>query len=43
MGCWARLRSALFATLLAVHLIRVNWVKLAGGVYLLYLTYSHFW
>lgn len=31
------------ATLLAVYLIRVAWVKLAGGVYLLYLTYSHFW
>ena len=31
------------ATLLAVYLIRVIWVKLAGGAYLLYLTYSHFW
>jgi YkoY family integral membrane protein len=31
------------ATLLAVYLIRVTWVKLAGGLYLLYLTYSHFW
>ena len=31
------------ATLLAVYLIRVVWVKLAGGLYLLYLTYSHFW
>jgi YkoY family integral membrane protein len=30
------------ATLLAVYLIRVVWVKLAGGLYLLYLTYSHF-
>jgi YkoY family integral membrane protein len=30
------------ATLLAVYLIRLAWVKLAGGVYLLYLTYSHF-
>jgi YkoY family integral membrane protein len=30
------------ATLLAVYLIRVVWVKLAGGIYLLYLTYSHF-
>ena len=30
------------ATLLAVYLIRVAWVKLAGGIYLLYLTYSHF-
>jgi len=30
------------ATLLAVYLIRVIWVKLAGGAYLLYLTYAHF-
>ena len=30
------------ATLLAVYLIRVAWVKLLGGAYLLYLTYSHF-
>jgi YkoY family integral membrane protein len=32
----------ILATVLAVYLIRVVWVKLAGGVYLLYLTYSHF-
>jgi YkoY family integral membrane protein len=31
------------ATLLAVYLIRVGWVKVLGGFYLLYLTYSHFW
>jgi YkoY family integral membrane protein len=31
------------ATLLAVYLIRLGWVKLLGGVYLLYLSYSHFW
>ena len=31
------------ATLLAVYLIRVGWVKVLGGLYLLYLTYSHFW
>ena len=31
------------ATMLAVYLIRVVWVKLAGGLYLLYLVYSHFW
>jgi YkoY family integral membrane protein len=31
------------ATLFAVHLIRVAWVKLAGGAYLFYLTYGHFW
>jgi YkoY family integral membrane protein len=30
------------ATLLAVYLIRIAWVKLLGGLYLLYLTYSHF-
>ncbi len=30
------------ATLLAVYLIRLAWVKLAGGLYLLYLTYVHF-
>ena len=30
------------ATLLAVYLIRLIWVKLAGGLYLLYLTYNHF-
>ena len=33
----------IIATLLAVYLIRVVWVKLAGGLYLLYLVYSHFW
>ena len=31
------------ATVLAAYLIRVTWVKLVGGLYLLYLTYSHFW
>src|SRR3954468_6257960 len=30
------------ATLLAVYLIRIAWVKLAGGLYLVYLTYQHF-
>jgi YkoY family integral membrane protein len=30
------------ATLLAVYLIQLAWVKLLGGGYLLYLTYSHF-
>jgi YkoY family integral membrane protein len=33
----------LLATLLAVSLIRVVWVKLVGGLYLLYLAYAHFW
>jgi YkoY family integral membrane protein len=32
----------IIATLLAVSLIRLAWVKLAGGLYLLYLAYSHF-
>jgi YkoY family integral membrane protein len=30
------------ATLLAVYLIHAAWVKLLGGLYLLYLTYEHF-
>src|SRR6478735_7159981 len=30
------------ATLLATYLIRIEWVKLLGGVYLLYLSYQHF-
>jgi YkoY family integral membrane protein len=30
------------ATLLAVYLMRVLWVKVAGGLYLLYLVYQHF-
>jgi YkoY family integral membrane protein len=30
------------ATALAVYLIRLAWVKLLGGVYLLYLTWEHF-
>lgn len=30
------------ATLLAVYLITIVWVKLIGGLYLLYLTYAHF-
>ena len=33
----------IIATLLAVYLIRVAWVKLVGGLYLSYLVYSHFW
>jgi YkoY family integral membrane protein len=31
-----------FATLLAVYLIRLGWVKLLGAGYLLYLVYRHF-
>ena len=34
--------SRILATLLAVKLIALVWVKLVGGVYLLYLTYDHF-
>src|SRR5450830_1080036 len=30
------------ATLLATYLIRIEWVKLLGGLYLLYLCYQHF-
>ncbi len=32
----------IIATVLAAYLIKVAWVKLLGGGYLLYLTYSHF-
>src|SRR5512134_732501 len=32
----------ILATLLAVHLLAVAWVKLVGAVYLLYLAWSHF-
>jgi len=32
----------IIATLLAVYLIRLAWVKLLGGLYLFYLTYQHF-
>ena len=32
----------IIATLLAVYLIQVAWVKLVGGGYLLYLVYAHF-
>jgi YkoY family integral membrane protein len=32
----------ILAILLAVHLIAFSWVKLIGALYLLYLTYSHF-
>ena len=32
----------ILATLLATYLIRIEWVKLLGGLYLLYLSYQHF-
>jgi YkoY family integral membrane protein len=33
----------IIATLLAVYLIKLAWVKLLGGLYLVYLTYQHFY
>jgi YkoY family integral membrane protein len=32
----------ILATLLAMHLLQVAWVKLGGALYLLYLTWNHF-
>src|SRR6476646_8758744 len=32
----------ILATVLATHLIRIEWVKLLGGLYLMYLAYPHF-
>jgi len=32
----------IIATLLAVHLMRMLWVKVVGGLYLFYLVYEHF-
>jgi len=32
----------IIATILAVYLIKISWVKLLGGLYLLYLTWQHF-
>jgi YkoY family integral membrane protein len=32
----------ILATLFAAYMIRVGWVKLIGGLYLLYLSYKHF-
>ena len=32
----------ILATLLAVHLLQVAWVKLVGAIYLLYLSWKHF-
>jgi YkoY family integral membrane protein len=32
----------IIATLAAVYLIKLAWIKLLGGLYLLYLTYGHF-
>ncbi len=41
-GLFGAFGFRVIATLLAIYLIRVNWVKLAGALYLLYLTDSHF-
>lgn len=32
----------ILATLLAIHLLALSWIKLVGAGYLLYLTYNHF-
>ena len=32
----------ILATMLAAYLISIDWVKLLGGIYLLYLTFQHF-
>ena len=32
----------ILATLLAIHLLALTWVKLAGALYLMYLAYQHF-
>jgi YkoY family integral membrane protein len=32
----------ILATLLAIHLLALTWVKLAGALYLMYLSYQHF-
>jgi YkoY family integral membrane protein len=32
----------ILATLLAIHLLQVAWIKLVGALYLLYLSYGHF-
>ena len=42
-GLAGALAFRIVATVLAVYLIRLSWVKVAGGAYLLYLSYSHFW
>jgi YkoY family integral membrane protein len=41
-GLFGAFAFRIVATLLAVYLIRLAWVKLLGGLYLLYLTYQHF-
>jgi predicted tellurium resistance membrane protein TerC len=41
-GLFGAFAFRIIATLLAVYLIRLAWVKLLGGLYLVYLTYQHF-
>src|SRR5262245_40257914 len=41
-GIWGAFVFRSVATLLAVYLIRLGWVKLVGAGYLLYLVYRHF-
>jgi YkoY family integral membrane protein len=41
-GLFGAFAFRIIATLLAVYLIRIAWVKLLGGLYLVYLTYQHF-
>ena len=41
-GLFGAFGFRIIATLLAVYLIRIAWVKLLGGLYLVYLTYQHF-
>jgi YkoY family integral membrane protein len=41
-GIFGAFAFRIIAVTLAVHLIRVPWIKLIGAVYLLYLSYQHF-
>jgi len=41
-GLFGAFAFRIIATLLAVYLIQLAWVKLLGGLYLIYLTYQHF-
>lgn len=41
-GLFGAFAFRIVATLLAVYLIQMAWVKLLGGLYLIYLTYLHF-
>jgi YkoY family integral membrane protein len=41
-GIFGAFAFRVIAILLATYLMRVSWVRLAGGAYLLYLSYAHF-